>query len=187
MHDSRTSLVVSMAKGNSADLRVEVWLGTMCRVQRDRWFGERRLQRCESHCHRKLSAFIAARIAGYPTEAPERLRWESPFVVEFAALPYTSAGPRQSASGLMVRSSAGARRATTPECGRSKTDCGCYPHSSMGLGGIRNWRPYCRSGRRTHWIARAASIRSWLRAKCCVGRVAASAGYLQVANALPDR
>lgn len=35
----------------------------------------------------KLAAFIAARIAGYATEAPERLRWESPFVAEFTALP----------------------------------------------------------------------------------------------------
>jgi hypothetical protein len=35
----------------------------------------------------ELSAFIAARIAGYPAEAPERLRWESPFVAESAALP----------------------------------------------------------------------------------------------------
>jgi len=35
----------------------------------------------------ELSAFIAARIAGYPTEAPEQLRWESPFVAQFSALP----------------------------------------------------------------------------------------------------
>jgi len=35
----------------------------------------------------EVSAFIAARIAGYPSEAPERLRWESPFVAKFAALP----------------------------------------------------------------------------------------------------
>jgi hypothetical protein len=34
-----------------------------------------------------MSAFIAARIAGYSEEAPERVRWESPFVAEFAALP----------------------------------------------------------------------------------------------------
>jgi hypothetical protein len=35
----------------------------------------------------ELSAFIAARVASYPTEAPERLRWESPFVTDFGALP----------------------------------------------------------------------------------------------------
>ena len=35
----------------------------------------------------ELSAFIAARIAGYATEAPEQLRWESRFVAQFAALP----------------------------------------------------------------------------------------------------
>ncbi len=35
----------------------------------------------------ELSAFIAARIAGFPAEAPERLRWEAPFVAEFDALP----------------------------------------------------------------------------------------------------
>ena len=35
----------------------------------------------------ELSAFIAARVAGYPTEAPERLRWASSFVADFSALP----------------------------------------------------------------------------------------------------
>jgi len=35
----------------------------------------------------ELSTFIAARVAGYPAEAPERLQWASPFVAEFAALP----------------------------------------------------------------------------------------------------
>jgi hypothetical protein len=34
-----------------------------------------------------LSAFIAARVASYPSEVPERLRWMSPFVADFAALP----------------------------------------------------------------------------------------------------
>jgi hypothetical protein len=34
-----------------------------------------------------LSTFIAARIAGYESEAPERRRWQAPFVAEFAALP----------------------------------------------------------------------------------------------------
>jgi hypothetical protein len=35
----------------------------------------------------EVSRFIAARIAAYPTEAPEQLRWESPFVAAFNALP----------------------------------------------------------------------------------------------------
>jgi hypothetical protein len=35
----------------------------------------------------ELAAFVAARIAGFSAEAPEQLRWESPFVSEFSALP----------------------------------------------------------------------------------------------------
>ena len=35
----------------------------------------------------ELSAFIAARIARYPIEAPEQARWESPYVADFGALP----------------------------------------------------------------------------------------------------
>ena len=35
----------------------------------------------------ELSAFIAARVAGFPTEATGPLLYESPFVAEFAALP----------------------------------------------------------------------------------------------------
>lgn len=35
----------------------------------------------------EMSAFIVARIAGYSVEVPENVRWESPFVAEFAALP----------------------------------------------------------------------------------------------------
>src|SRR5438094_239226 len=35
----------------------------------------------------QISAFIAARIAGYAAEAADQLRWQSPFVAEFAALP----------------------------------------------------------------------------------------------------
>ena len=35
----------------------------------------------------ELRAFIAARVAGYPTETPERLRWQAPFVADFGALP----------------------------------------------------------------------------------------------------
>ncbi len=34
-----------------------------------------------------MSALIAARIEAFSTEAPEKLRWESPYVVEFSALP----------------------------------------------------------------------------------------------------
>lgn len=33
------------------------------------------------------SAFIAARIASFATEAPEPLRWQSPYVERFVALP----------------------------------------------------------------------------------------------------
>jgi hypothetical protein len=35
----------------------------------------------------ELSAFIAARIAGYAAEAADELQWQSPFVAQFAALP----------------------------------------------------------------------------------------------------
>jgi hypothetical protein len=35
----------------------------------------------------ELSAFIAARVAGFASEAPERRRWASPFVADFGALP----------------------------------------------------------------------------------------------------
>jgi hypothetical protein len=35
----------------------------------------------------EMAAFIADRIAGYSVEAPKQLRWQSPFVGEFAALP----------------------------------------------------------------------------------------------------
>jgi hypothetical protein len=35
----------------------------------------------------ELSAFIAARAAGFASEAPERRRWASPFVADFGALP----------------------------------------------------------------------------------------------------
>jgi hypothetical protein len=34
-----------------------------------------------------LAAFLQARIACYPAEAPEVLQWATPFVSEFAALP----------------------------------------------------------------------------------------------------
>ena len=35
----------------------------------------------------ELSAFIAARVAGFSADAPERMRWAVPYVSEFAALP----------------------------------------------------------------------------------------------------
>ena len=35
----------------------------------------------------ELSEWIAARIAAFPSEAPEPIRWEAPFVAETAALP----------------------------------------------------------------------------------------------------
>jgi hypothetical protein len=34
-----------------------------------------------------LATFIAARIAGFDSEAPERLRWAARYVTEFSALP----------------------------------------------------------------------------------------------------
>jgi hypothetical protein len=34
-----------------------------------------------------LSGWIAARIAGFPTEAPEQLRWQAPYVAKAVALP----------------------------------------------------------------------------------------------------
>jgi hypothetical protein len=33
------------------------------------------------------SAWIAARVAAFPAEAPEQLRWQAPYVAEFGALP----------------------------------------------------------------------------------------------------
>jgi hypothetical protein len=35
----------------------------------------------------EMSDFIASRIADYSVEVPKRMRWEAPFVAEFAALP----------------------------------------------------------------------------------------------------
>jgi hypothetical protein len=35
----------------------------------------------------ELSAWVTARIASFRSEAPEPLRWEAPYVAEFAALP----------------------------------------------------------------------------------------------------
>jgi hypothetical protein len=35
----------------------------------------------------EVSSFVAARVAGFPAEAPEPLRWQSTYVAEFGALP----------------------------------------------------------------------------------------------------
>ncbi len=33
------------------------------------------------------SAWVAARVAAFPAEAPEQIRWQAPYVAEFGALP----------------------------------------------------------------------------------------------------
>lgn len=114
----------------------------------------------------ELSAFIAARVAVYATEAPEPLRWESRFVAEFAALPlylgwtetigiradgevirwstegeYAGARPVQDRTEVLSALVAGAERhpelrALLPERPPGAVDCRCRNHPLLASGQV---------------------------------------------------
>jgi hypothetical protein len=114
----------------------------------------------------ELSAFIAARVAAFPAEAPGPLRCEAPFVAEFAALPlylgwtetigirpdgevvrwssegaYAGARPVQDRVWMLSALVEGAQRypelaALLPERPSGAVDCPCRTHPLLASGQV---------------------------------------------------
>jgi hypothetical protein len=114
----------------------------------------------------EIAAFIAARVAGYPDEASDRLRWAAPSVAEFGALPlylgwtetlgirpdgavvrwstegeYAGVRPVADRTWLLTALVEGARRypelvALLPERTPGATDCACRNHPLVTSGKV---------------------------------------------------
>ncbi len=114
----------------------------------------------------EMSAFIAARIVGYSAETPDQLKWQSPYVSQFSALPlylgwmetigiradgellfwstegeYAGTRPVEDRIWVLSALVAGAERypelrALLPERPTNAVDCRCRKHPLLASGKV---------------------------------------------------